>query len=170
MPTDTPTPMYERLTPETTVETAGGQITRGWIVAIHTSTIERPLEDYRVVLTPTQDGSRFTVFRAAETVRIPDGSCLRPSLDAITIRERGYQYDILKTELVPPEDLANGSADDLLRLPDDFQDSLVLESPPTNPDLWESLTHAESLATERSHDGMPVEDSSESDLQRYPLS
>lgn len=161
--------MYERITPETTVETDEGRITRGWIVAIDSSTIERPLADYRVVLTPTQDGSRFTVFRAAETVRIPEGSCLRPSLDAITVREDGYRYDILKTELVPPEDRGSGSAVDRLRLPDDFQGSLVLESQPTNPDLWASLTRAESLAAERSHDGTAVEEGDEGILQRSAL-
>lgn len=121
---------------------------------------------------PSTDGSRRLSVTdvVARTVRIPEGSCLRPSLDAVTVREQGYQYDVLKTELLTPEELPTDHVNDLLRLPDGFQGSLILESRPTNPDLWESLTRAESIVTERTQDGMAIEDTGEGHLRRHPPS
>ncbi len=143
-----PTPIDDVLTPERSIDTTDGPVTRGWVLAIDETTVDQPLEDYPLVLTPAQCGTRFTVFRSTETLKLPAGSCLQPSVDTIAVEDDDYWYTILKTALVPPSDIGDRPEPRLLTVPNRFQDGLIVESPPTSPSLWNMLTEVERTATD----------------------
>lgn len=168
-PSVQPTPIEDALTPERTVETANDQFTRGWLLAIDETTVERPLADFQVVLNPASCGSRFTVFRATDVLEIPSGSCLRPAVDAMTVRDDDYQYVVLKTALVAPSERAESDPGRLLTVPEAFQDALIVESPPTNPSLWDALTALEARPSTQSGGTDEASDASFSVASRRPF-
>jgi hypothetical protein len=140
-----PTPIYEYLTPEQSLEGEAGPSQQGWLVAIDYDTIDRPLADHRLVLCPATGGARFTVFRCTDATSIPDGACLQRSLDTTVIVEDDYKYNVIKAALVDPESAGSVPPARLLTVPEEFQDSVIVESEATNRHLWNVLTTADQL-------------------------
>ncbi|MFB6143622.1 MAG: hypothetical protein ABEJ30_09815 [Halorientalis sp.] len=140
-------------TPEIQVDVDGQQVTRGVLLAVDADTVERPLPDYKLVLGPATGGHRFTVFRATDTVEVPAGSCLRPSLDAMVVADGDYRYAVVKAAFVPPEAAEGVWGDRLIEFPPALRGGLIVESEPTSPALWELLTSSERRARERDDPG-----------------
>lgn len=137
--------------PEKQIDKGGETITRGVLLAVDTDTVGRNLADFQLVLGPAKGGQEFTVFRSTSILDVPAGSCLRPSLDTMAIVEDGYQYNVLKTAFVPPDELEHASTDRLIHFPPGLQDGIIIESAPTSPELWQLLVESETQATHEAH-------------------